>query len=60
MVISKDAAISTIVHECVHIVNFIFGVHGVELDENNDEHQAYYMTWIFEQCEKFMKTKLAR
>lgn len=30
------------VHEIIHAVNFIFHHHGVKLDPDNDEHQAYY------------------
>lgn len=54
MVLAKDSLLSTIVHESVHIVNYIFEFHGVKLDPKNDEHQAYFTTWVFEQCEKFI------
>lgn len=31
-----------VVHEAVHIVNMTFEHHGVRLDTDNDEHQAYF------------------
>lgn len=38
-----------LLHECVHITNFIFDYIGVNLDVNNDEFQAYYTQFWFEQ-----------
>lgn len=54
MVLHKKSLTSTIVHESIHIVNFIFKDRGVKLDINNDEHQAYFTTWVFEECEKVL------
>jgi hypothetical protein len=47
----KNTRLSTFVHECVHLSNMIFEYHGVKLDVKNDEHQAYFITWIFEQLQ---------
>ncbi len=58
MVIHKDSLFSTLVHESNHITNMIFDFHGVRLDTKNDEHQTYFLTWIFEQCESFLKSQL--
>lgn len=32
---------NTIVHEAVHVVNYLFKHVGMDLDPDNDEHQAY-------------------
>lgn len=48
---------SLIVHECVHIVNFIMKDCGIKSDLNNDETQAYLTAWIFEKISTFVKTK---
>jgi hypothetical protein len=44
---------SIMVHEAVHVVNFIFEECGIKLDTNNDEAQAYLTSWIFEQLRSF-------
>lgn len=44
---------SIMVHEAVHIVNFIFEECGVKLDTTNDEAQAYLTAWIFNQIKSF-------
>ena len=44
---------SIMVHEAVHIVNFIFEECGVKLDTINDEAQAYLTAWIFNQIKNF-------
>lgn len=41
-----------IVHECVHIVNFIFKSKGIDLHLDNDEAQAYLTDYIFELIHK--------
>lgn len=50
----KDIDIGVLVHECVHIVNFIFNTVGVKLDSDNDEHQAYYTQFVFEALHKLL------
>lgn len=55
MVLHKETLLSSLVHESVHIVNYIFEYHGVKLDTKNDETQAYFTTWVFEQCELVLK-----
>ena len=44
-----------IVHEVVHLVNYIFLDCGVELDRVNDEHQAYFTAWLFRKINKICK-----
>lgn len=46
-----------IVHECVHIVNFIFAKKGIDLDIHNDEPQAYLMDYIFGKINKLLTFK---
>jgi hypothetical protein len=46
---------TTLAHECLHAVNRTLGARGIKLDDlstNQDEVQAYYMTWIMEQAYK--------
>lgn len=45
---------SLIAHEIVHIINYIYLDHGVELDRVNDENQAYLTAWLFEEIENFI------
>lgn len=48
---------SVIAHEAKHVVNLVFRDRGIILDVNNDEHEAYFLDWVFEQIEKFFKPK---
>lgn len=50
-----------VVHECVHIVNFIFKSKGIDLHLDNDESQAYLTDYIFELIHKnTLKMKLEK
>ena len=44
--------IGTLVHESIHANNLMFDWAGIKLDTINDEAQAYYTGWIFNQCMK--------
>lgn len=44
--------LQVLVHECVHIVNFIFKAKGIDLDIDNDELQAYLTDWVFNEINK--------
>lgn len=49
-------AIGTIAHEALHITSFILKRVGIKPDVNNDEAQAYLLSWIVEQVyEQFKK-----
>lgn len=50
----NDWNYSLIAHEAVHLVNDIFKHKNIKLDHDNDEAQAYFTGWIFEQCEEFL------
>lgn len=47
-----DAEPGIVVHEAVHAANCTFKHHGVKLDVNNDEHQAYYTEYLVNQIVK--------
>lgn len=51
-------AISTIAHEAFHVSCFIMKRVGINPDVNNDEAQAYLLSWITEQVYKqYIKSK---
>lgn len=50
-------AISTIAHEAFHITNFVMKRVGIKPDVNNDEAQAYLLSWIVEEVYKVFKNK---
>ena len=41
--------LSIIVHEVVHLVNFIYEDHNIQLSKTNDEPQAYLTQYLFNQ-----------
>jgi hypothetical protein len=53
IVLQKNTPTSVIVHEVIHLVNYIFKNNGIELDRYNDEPQAYLAGWLFSQIQKF-------
>lgn len=48
----QQYTLGVLVHETVHLVNFIFEHIGQKLDLINDEFQAYYTEYWFEKFEK--------
>ena len=50
-------AISTIAHEAFHITSFVMKRVGIHPDVNNDEAQAYLLSWIVEEVYKQFKNK---
>jgi len=50
--------IGTISHEAFHITSFIMKRIGIKPDVNNDEAQAYLLSWIVEQVYKQFKQTL--
>lgn len=44
-----------VLHESIHIVNHIFTDKGIQLDRINDEFQAYFTQWVFEQIDEFLR-----
>ena len=50
-----------IVHEAVHVKNKVFDTVGMKNDTNNDEHEAYFVEWIYNKISKeFKKFKKER
>ena len=47
--------VTTIRHEAFHATNMLFKRIGAVPDINNDEHQAYLLSWIVEQVYKIYK-----
>lgn len=43
---------TTIVHEIVHVKNYIGDTLGIEWDVNNDEPEAYFVGWLFNMMEQ--------
>ncbi len=41
-----------VAHEAVHIVNYIFDDHGVDISLDHDEHYAYMLDWVVEKVFK--------
>lgn len=48
---------STIGHESMHVLTYIYKEHGIRLSINNDEPQAYLIGWIIGELHKFLKIK---
>jgi hypothetical protein len=44
---SDNKDLSIIVHEVVHLVNFIYEDHSMKLSKTNDEFQAYLTQYLF-------------
>jgi hypothetical protein len=42
-----------IVHEAVHMKNKIFMIHGVKNDVRNDEHEAYFVEYLYKKIKTF-------
>jgi hypothetical protein len=54
----ENFAIGTIAHESFHITSFIMKRVGIHPDVNNDESQAYLLSWVVEEVYKeFKKSK---
>ena len=55
LVFNEKLSNSYVVHEIIHLVNFLYKDYGIELDINNDENYAYQCKWFFEKIENFIK-----
>ena len=47
-----------IAHESYHAVNYLFSRSGIKHDPNNDEHGAFILGWIVNQCHKYLKVTI--
>jgi hypothetical protein len=61
---SELLVVSTIAHEAFHISNYVFKRVGAKVDVDNDESQAYLISWLVEfvysQYVKFKKEQLCQ
>ena len=48
----EDVPDDIVVHECVHLCNFILNDFGVLLDPDNDEPMAYLIQYLFNEVKK--------
>lgn len=53
--LTSNTRLGSIVHECVHAKNYVFGYHGVFLSVDHDEHEAYYVDYLFSNAEAVLK-----
>jgi hypothetical protein len=58
LAVRPDVTLKILVHECVHVVNYIFADCGQKLDVNNDEVQCYLTEFIFDQAYKILFKEL--
>lgn len=49
VMIKPSATPNIVAHEAFHIVNMIFKDRGVMYGLDNDEHAAYFLSWVVEQ-----------
>ena len=50
----KNIDLYNVVHEIVHLVNFIYEDHSIKLSKTNDEHQAYLSGYLFKKINKIL------
>lgn len=50
---------STVIHELEHVKNLVWKYTGYEVKVDNDEPDAYLMSYLFEQVEKILRRHLA-
>lgn len=50
----ENICASYIAHECFHVSNYIFHNAGIKADVDNDESQAYLISWLVKQCHRFL------
>lgn len=50
--VKKNVELYNIIHEVVHLVNFIYEDHNIKLSKSNDEHQAYLTGYLFNEIYK--------
>jgi hypothetical protein len=47
LILRAGCSMGNIVHESVHAKNYVFAFHGIKPDQDNDEHEAYYVDYLF-------------
>lgn len=56
---TKHYKVEYMVHECVHVVNWVLQNAGVKLDPDNDETQAYFTSWLFTEVNKITSVHIS-
>lgn len=51
---TPNPTIAEIVHECIHWKNEVFSYHGVKVDFDNDEHEAYFIDYLVNHIVKLL------
>jgi len=49
--VQPDVSTGLLIHELIHIKNYVFKDCGVKV-KGNDEHEAYFVMFLFEEIEK--------
>ena len=57
IVVSDKISHGDLAHECLHCINSIFYSIGYEPKTNNDEPQAYLLSWLIDKCYNYIKIK---
>lgn len=52
LAIRDDTTPKIIAHEAFHVVNWLFNERGIEYSNGNDEHAAYFLSWIVDKVYK--------
>ncbi len=60
MAVRPDVTLKVLVHEAVHVVNYIFNDCGQKLDSYNDEVQAYLTEYIFQQAYEYLNKEFSK
>lgn len=55
MLFEKPTNSRIIAHESLHILSELFKHRGIDISYTNDEHGAYFLGWVVEQCHKYLK-----
>lgn len=54
VVFNGDVSLNMLVHESVHICNFLYYRIGAIKELHNDEHEAYITAWIVDQINNYV------
>ena len=55
IVLSSEATAGTLVHECVHAIDFLWNECGIKRHTTADESYAYAVQWLFDKCYEQVK-----
>ena len=52
-----DVRVSNVAHECVHVKNMVFADVGPFSNADNDEHEAYFISWLMDEILRIFTKK---